>query len=82
MLPHLSLNNFTLEGFCLYMGRFKQINPFTKIRVTYSNYKHVGVCNLMMVYFDTLDAIHNLENMDTSTYMDILRHLHNDSCNE
>ena len=41
-----------------------------------------GVCKLMRVSFDTLDAIENWKNKHPSTYMDILRNLHNESCDE
>ena len=32
--------------------------------------------------FDALDAIENYKNRHPSTCMDILRHLHNESCDE
>ena len=43
---------------------------------------HMGVCKLMRVSFDTLDTIRNWKKKHPSTHMDILRHIHNEFCDE
>ena len=40
----------------------------------------MGVCKKLMVSFGALDAIQNWKDKHPSTCMDILRHLHNESC--
>ena len=42
----------------------------------------MGKWKKLRVSFGALDAIENWKNKHTSTCMDILRHLHNESCDE